>query len=103
MWLAASASTCSYDRNARATRISGPVLTSALPWGLPHDLIAPPPSGDEPWGPVWPDNVQETGVSPGGRSGSPHRGRRGQAGRANSKKDVVTVPIRGFCALHAPR
>jgi hypothetical protein len=29
----------------------------------------------------------------------PHRGRRGRAGRANSKKDLVTGPIRGFCAL----
>jgi hypothetical protein len=28
-------------------------------------------SGGETWGPVSPDNVQETGVSPGGRSGSP--------------------------------
>ena len=25
----------------------------------------------EPWGPVWPDNVEKTGVSPGGQSGSP--------------------------------
>jgi hypothetical protein len=32
---------------------------------------SPPPSGDERWGPVWPDNVQETGVSPGGQPGSP--------------------------------
>ena len=31
----------------------------------------------------------------------PHRGRRGGAGRANSKKDLVTGPIRGFCALQA--
>src|SRR6266508_3139502 len=30
----------------------------------------------------------------------PHRGRRGGAGRANSKKDLLTGPIRGFCALH---
>jgi hypothetical protein len=28
-------------------------------------------SGGETWGPVSPDNVQETGVSPGGQSGSP--------------------------------
>jgi hypothetical protein len=28
-------------------------------------------SGGETWGPVSPDNVHETGVSPGGRSGSP--------------------------------
>jgi hypothetical protein len=31
----------------------------------------------------------------------PHRGRGGGAGRANSKKDLVTRPIRGFCALQA--
>jgi hypothetical protein len=31
----------------------------------------------------------------------PHRGRRGEAGRANSKKDLLTGPIRGFCALQA--
>jgi RNA polymerase sigma factor (sigma-70 family) len=29
----------------------------------------------------------------------PHRGRRGRAGRANSRKDLVTDPIRRFCAL----
>jgi hypothetical protein len=40
------------------------------------------------------------GVSPGGQSGS-NRGRGGGAGRANSKKDLVTRPIRGFCALQA--
>jgi hypothetical protein len=41
-------------------------------------------------------------VSPlGGRSDPPHRGCRGGAGRANSKKDLVTGPIQGFCALHA--
>jgi hypothetical protein len=28
-------------------------------------------SGGETWGPVSPDNVHETGVSSGGRSGSP--------------------------------
>ena len=30
----------------------------------------------------------------------PRRGRGGAAGRANSKKDLVTGPIRGFRALH---
>jgi hypothetical protein len=29
-----------------------------------------------------------------------HRCPRGGAGRANSKRDLVTGPIRGFCALH---
>jgi hypothetical protein len=40
------------------------------PGGPPHDVIPPPPSGDEPWCPVSPDNVQKTGVSSGGQSGS---------------------------------
>jgi hypothetical protein len=31
----------------------------------------------------------------------PRRGRGGAAGRANSKKDLVTGPIRGFCAPQA--
>jgi hypothetical protein len=39
-----------------------------------------------PWGSVWPDNVYERGVSPGGESGSPHRGHRGGAGRANPRR-----------------
>jgi hypothetical protein len=33
----------------------------------------------------------------------PYRGRRGGEGRANSKKDLVTGPIRGFCAPHDGR
>jgi hypothetical protein len=36
---------------------------------------------------------------PVGRVWIPYRGRRGGAGRANSKKDLVTGPIRGLCAL----
>src|SRR4029453_7169432 len=52
-------------------------------------------------GSVSPHNVHETGVSPGRTVRSPHRGRRGGAGRANSKKDLVMGPIRGFCALQA--
>jgi hypothetical protein len=48
-----------------------------------------------------PDNVQETGVWPRWTVWIPHRGRRGGAGRANSKKDLVTGPIRGLCALQA--
>jgi hypothetical protein len=55
-------------------------------------------SGSETWGPVSPDNVHETGVSP-NTVPIPHRGRGGRAGRANSKKDLVTGPIRGSCAL----
>ena len=31
----------------------------------------------------------------------PRRGRGGAAGRANSKRDLVTGPIRGFCALQS--
>jgi len=75
-----------------------------------------------------PDNVEKTGVSPGGQSRSPivaaeaqqveptrtktwsrarsevfvpYTGRGGAGGRANSDKDLVTGPIRGFCALQA--
>jgi hypothetical protein len=50
--------------------------------------------------PVWPDNVHETGVSPGGVTGSPVVAGEG-AGRPNSKKDLVIGPIRGLCALQA--
>jgi transposase len=39
---------------------------------------------------------------PVGRS-DPQRDPRGRAGRANSKKDLVTGPIRGFCALQRER
>jgi hypothetical protein len=35
-------------------------------------------------------------------SPDPHRGRGGAGGRANSNKDLVTGPIRGFCALQVP-
>jgi hypothetical protein len=34
-------------------------------------------------------------------AGIARRGRRGRASRANSKKDLVTGPIRGSCALQA--
>jgi hypothetical protein len=56
-------------------------------------------SGGETWGAVSPDNVHESGVSPGGRSGSPSWPPR-PTGRANPKKALVTGPIRGSCALH---
>jgi hypothetical protein len=59
-------------------------------------------SEGETRGPVSPDNVHETGVSPGGQSRSPLVSRGGAAGRANSNKDLVTGPIRCFRALHAP-
>jgi hypothetical protein len=61
-------------------------------------------SGGEPWGPVSPDNVHETGVGPGSQmAGPPNRWSGAEsefshptgAGRANSKKDLVTGPIRG--------
>jgi hypothetical protein len=54
-------------------------------------------------GPVSPDNVHETGVSPSGQFGSPIVASRGGTGRANSEKDLVTGPIRAFCALQLPR
>jgi hypothetical protein len=57
-------------------------------------------SRGETWGPVSPTNVHETGVA--WTVWIPHRGRRGGAGRAKSKKDLVAGPIRGFWALQAP-
>jgi hypothetical protein len=59
-------------------------------------------SGGETWGPVSPDNVQKTGVSPGGQSGSPivaaeaeqvERTRRKTWSRFRSE---VFVPYRGI-------
>jgi len=49
---------------------------------------------------VSPEGVHETGVWP-EDSLDPHRGRGGGAGRANSKKDLVTDRILSFCALQA--
>jgi hypothetical protein len=50
--------------------IAGQLLTKrGCPSDRPNPVMAS--SGYEPWGPVSPDNVHETGVSPGGRSGSP--------------------------------
>ncbi len=57
--------------------------------------------GGGPWGSVWPDNVQETGVSPGGRSGSPIVAAEAEQVERTTKKDLVTRPIGGFCALQA--
>jgi hypothetical protein len=59
-------------------------------------------SGGKTWGPVSPDNVHETGVPPGGWSGSPidtPRPRRVE----NSKGDLVTGPIRRSCGLQGGR
>jgi hypothetical protein len=50
-------------------------------------------------GTLHPDNNHETGVSPYEPVPIPHRGRGGAAGGANSKKYLLTGPIRGFCAL----
>jgi hypothetical protein len=47
-----------------------------------------------------PDNVHETGGSPDAQSRSPSRPRR-RSRSSTSKKDPVTGPIRGFCALQA--
>jgi hypothetical protein len=70
---------------------SGPVRLDRNPETDPADgsLLR---SEGETWEPVSPDNVHETGVSFRWRSGS-HRDRRGGAGRANSKKDLVMGPI----------
>ena len=49
-------------------------------------------SGGETWGPVSPDNVHETGVSPGGRFGSPIVAAEAEQVERKSKKDLVTGP-----------
>ncbi len=77
------------------------IVDKSTPLPTTPDVIPPPPSGDEPWGPVWPDNVHETGVSPAGQSGCPIMAAEGS--KSNSEKGLVTAPIRGFCALHAFR
>jgi hypothetical protein len=46
---------------------------------------------------VWPDNVQETGVWPIGQCGFPVGAAESRS--SDSKKYLVTGPIRGFCAL----
>jgi hypothetical protein len=48
-------------------------------------------------------NVHETGVSLDGQSGSPASWPRRCSRSSDSKKDLVTAPIRGFCALHVRR
>jgi hypothetical protein len=50
---------------------------------------------------VCPDNVQKTRCLSRWTVWIRHRGRRGGTGRANSKKELLTGPIRGFCALQA--
>ncbi len=52
-------------------------------------------SGGETWGPVSPENVHETGVSPGDSLDPPSWPRRRNRS-SDSKKDLVTRPIRGF-------
>jgi len=46
-------------------------------------------------GSVWPDNVHETGVSPGDSLEPPSWPQR-RSWSSDSKKDLVTRPIRGF-------
>jgi hypothetical protein len=71
---------------------------------IPRRCISPLPSEDEPWGPVWPENVEKNRCLSPCTVWIPRRDRRGRAGRATSKNDLVTGPIRGSCALHpAPR
>jgi len=53
-------------------------------------------SGGETWGPVSPDNVHETVVSPGRQSGPPIAAVESRAGRINWKKEMVTDPIPRF-------
>jgi hypothetical protein len=57
-------------------------------------------SGGETWGPVWPDNVQKTGVSPGGQSGSPSwPPRRSRSSELEERPGHGSDPR--FCALQA--
>jgi hypothetical protein len=48
-------------------------------------------SRGETWGPVSPENVQETGVSPGGRSGSDIVAAEAEQVERTTKKDLVTL------------
>jgi hypothetical protein len=48
-------------------------------------------SGGETWGPVWPDNVHETGVSLDGQSAFPIVAAR-RSRSSNSKNDLVKGP-----------
>ena len=93
---------CTYsDRGPDQGFPSGPVRLVRNP-EIVRRLMDPSCNpGGETWGSVWPDNVHETGVSPSGQSRSPIMAAE-PTGRANSKKDLVTGPIRDFCALHAP-
>jgi hypothetical protein len=65
-------------------------------------VIPPPLSGDEPWDPLWPDDVHETGVSLDGQSGSPTLAAEAQQVE-QLEEDLVMGPIRGSCALQDPR
>jgi hypothetical protein len=58
-------------------------------------------SGGEPWGAGVARQCSRNRCLARWTDWIPHRGRGGGAGRANSKKDLVTDPIRGFCALQA--
>jgi hypothetical protein len=80
------------ETSRRPGRVATPRPTSGNCWQAhsPADhprCDSPPPSGDEPWGPVWPHNVQEAG---GGLTRwtvrIPHHGRGGAAGRTTRRK-----------------
>jgi hypothetical protein len=60
-------------------------------------------SGGETWGPVSPDNVHETGVSPLDTLDCPSCPPRRSRSSKLQGKDLVTGPIRGCCALQALR
>jgi hypothetical protein len=55
-------------------------------------------SGGETWGPVWPDNVEKTGVW----SGSPIVAAEAEQVERTRRRPGHR-PIRGFCALQGPR
>jgi hypothetical protein len=71
------------------------------PCGRRHPL--PLRSGGETWGPVSPDNVHESGASPGGQSGSPIVAADGPAGWAISKKRPGHGPSPRFLCPTRPR
>jgi hypothetical protein len=58
-----------------------------------HDAVMAPPIRHEPWGPVWPDNVHETGVSPQRTIRISVETAEAQVAE-RTRKDLVTGPIR---------
>jgi hypothetical protein len=84
--------------------------TQGFPYGSPQPSWGTVPgfrtsrtgSGGETWGPVSPENIHESGASPGGQSGSPIVAAEAQQVERTRRKTWSRLPIRGFCALQAP-